>query len=247
MTRPGATSSTGVAGSAPEPDEVARIRAAYRSYGEGEALRRWSVDNPGNRRMIDERDELLRTCALRLGEPSSIIWLLDVGCGDGRAMQRLHQAIEPRRSIGVDIRMDRLARARGTGADGVEVVGASAMALSIRSEAVEVVSLMTILSSVLDPDLRSVLACEVDRVLVPGGLVLWHDLRRSNPRNPHVTAIDQDELARLFPGWTMDLHPVTLLPPLARRLGRFTPALYPRLGRLTWLRSHLGGALRKPG
>jgi len=39
---------------------------------------------------------------------------------------------------------------------------------------------------------------------------------------------------------------VTLLPPLARRLGPATPLAYPVLAALPPLRSHLIGLLRKP-
>jgi SAM-dependent methyltransferase len=228
-----------------EQREVARVREVYRGYDRGD-VRRWAVDNPGNTRILGERDQLLRECAQQLGCPASITLLLDVGCGDGHALLRLHDLLALDRSVALDVRMDRLTEIRRAGPNGIHVLSASGLALPIRSGVVEVVSVLNIFSSVLDATLRRNLALEVDRVLQPGGIVLWYDVRRPNPRSHHVTAINRDELTRLFPGWVFDIHPVSLLPPVARHLGRFTTILYPPLNRFTFLRTHLGGAMRKP-
>ena len=53
-------------------------------------------------------------------------------------------------------------------------------------------------------------------------------------------------LAGLFPGWHARLQLVTLLPPLARRLGILTPVLYPVLATLRPLRTHWLGLLERP-
>jgi len=50
-----------------------------------------------------------------------------------------------------------------------------------------------------------------------------------------------------FAGYEVQLRSLTLLPPLARRLGPWTEALYPLLGLCPWLRTHLVGLLIKPG
>ena len=52
--------------------------------------------------------------------------------------------------------------------------------------------------------------------------------------------------AELFPGWDLDLHAYTLAPPIARRLGRATPILYPPPHSIPPLRLHLIGRLRCP-
>jgi hypothetical protein len=50
---------------------------------------------------------------------------------------------------------------------------------------------------------------------------------------------------RVFPDFDLALQTTTLLPPLARRLGRLTTALYPKLARIRWLRTHYVGVLTK--
>jgi hypothetical protein len=73
--------------------------------------------------------------------------------------------------------------------------------------------------------------------------VLWYDFRYDNPRNPNVRGITKRHVEALFPGFYMCLHTITLLPPLARRLGRLTPVLYPVLIAIPPLRTHYLGVL----
>jgi len=60
-----------------------------------------------------------------------------------------------------------------------------------------------------------------------------------------VRGVSASRVRELFPQLDGRLHPVTLLPPLARRLGPATSTLYPVLGAVPPLRSHLLGVLRK--
>jgi hypothetical protein len=83
-------------------------------------------------------------------------------------------------------------------------------------------------------------------VLRPGGAVLWYDFRYGNPRNPNVRGLRRAEIAALFPGFDERLELVTLMPQLARRLGRITSVAYPALARLRPLRTHYVGLLIKP-
>jgi len=84
---------------------------------------------------------------------------------------------------------------------------------------------------------------EVRRVLMPGGTVLWYDFRYNNPWNPHVRGMTKRHIRQFFPGFEMHLRTITLLPPLARRLGRLTPVLYPLLAAIPPLRTHYLGLL----
>jgi SAM-dependent methyltransferase len=118
--------------------------------------------------------------------------------------------------------------------------------LPFPSERFGLVLAFTLFSSILDPVLSAAVAGDIARVLRPGGRVLWYDLRRPNPSNPAVRGLSVAEVQHLFPGWTCDLAPVTVLPPLARRLGPATDALYPVLAHVRPLASHLLGTLAKP-
>jgi hypothetical protein len=86
----------------------------------------------------------------------------------------------------------------------------------------------------------------VARILRPGGYLIWYDIRYDNPSNRAVHGVTRSRLQALFPGWRQELKTSTVAPPVARRLGRVTPIVYPVLHAIPILRSHLIGRLRKP-
>jgi hypothetical protein len=90
------------------------------------------------------------------------------------------------------------------------------------------------------------LSREINRVLRSGGAVVWYDFRMNNPFNPHVRGISRKGIRNLFPGFQSRLVSITLMPPLARRLGALTELLYPGFASLPFLRSHYLGLLVKP-
>jgi hypothetical protein len=83
-------------------------------------------------------------------------------------------------------------------------------------------------------------------VLKTGGAVLWYDFFLPNPYNKATRPVGAGALRRYFPGFRHVLGTLTLLPPLARRLGPLTSVLYPVLGKVPALRSHHFGLLVKP-
>jgi ubiquinone/menaquinone biosynthesis C-methylase UbiE len=79
---------------------------------------------------------------------------------------------------------------------------------------------------------------EARRVLAPrGALVVWEP-RVLNPLNRHTHLISRLALQQALPDATWQTQTLTLFPPLARRLGRQTHRLYPRLSTARPLRSH---------
>jgi ubiquinone/menaquinone biosynthesis C-methylase UbiE len=123
---------------------------------------------------------------------------------------------------------------------------ANAEALSFLDAQFDIVVLFTVFSSILDSAMAAHVANEVSRVLKPGGAILWYDFRYSNPRNPNVRGMTLSAIRALFPYFELKLRSTTLLPPLARRLGRTTPVLYPLLVGVPLLRTHYQGVLIKP-
>ena len=124
--------------------------------------------------------------------------------------------------------------------------GASGAALPHPDATFDLVSTFTVFSSVLDQGLRMLIAGEIARVLRPGGMVLWYDMRLPNPRNRAIRPLNRRTLAALFPGFELDLRSITVIPPLARRLGAGAERTYPLVNRVPLLRSHLLGALVAP-
>jgi SAM-dependent methyltransferase len=124
------------------------------------------------------------------------------------------------------------------------VLQGDARALPFKDGRFAVVLLFTVLSSLgSGEDVRRVLV-EARRVLRSGGLLLCYEPRLLNPFNRRVRRVgDLDfNVAGIRPRQERRL---TLLPPLARALGRATAAAYPRLASVPMLRSHRLVARRK--
>jgi ubiquinone/menaquinone biosynthesis C-methylase UbiE len=113
------------------------------------------------------------------------------------------------------------------------------------SDCFHLVVASTVFTSILEPDIRRIIAGEISRVLKPGGALLWYDFAVNNPRNPHVRRVSRKELRQLFPHLSGDIRSVTLAPPLARLVAPRSWALATVLAAVPWLRTHLLGVLIK--
>ncbi len=103
----------------------------------------------------------------------------------------------------------------------------------------------TVFTSVLEPLSRHRLAAEIERVLAPGGALLWYDFRVNNPRNRNVRGIGRRELRSLFPGLASVVRSVTLAPPLTRLIAPWSHWLATTLEAVPALRTHLVAVLIK--
>ena len=125
-------------------------------------------------------------------------------------------------------------------------VQAEGSRLPFPAERFDLVLTFTLFSSVRDIGLARAVAGEIARVLRPGGAVLWYDMRLPNPANRNTRAMSKRAVRALFPGFAVDLAPVTVVPPVARHLGRATTRGYGLLTRIGPLNSHALGVLVKP-
>lgn len=103
----------------------------------------------------------------------------------------------------------------------------------------------TLFTSVLDDTVRKMIAKEINRVLAPGGALLWYDFAVNNPRNPYVRKVDRRELRELFPQLDGEVKSITLAPPLARFMAPKSWALATLLEAIPLLRTHLIAVLIK--
>jgi SAM-dependent methyltransferase len=229
-------------------DEIERIARAYRGYEEESlATKRWSLANRGNRAALDERQRTIRKMLTAKGwVPLGSRRVLEVGCGTGAELARLLEfGAEPHSMVGVDLLAERVAAAKAA-FPALDLRVANAEKLEFSDGEFDLVLAMTLFSSIRDTDMARNVAGEIRRVLKPGGAVLWYDFRYDNPRNPNVHGMSDAAVRSLFPGLSGRLTAVTLLPPLARRLGPLTAALYPVFASAPPLRTHLVGLLSLP-
>ncbi len=189
----------------------------------------------------------LRLLASRGVQDLSDLRILDVGCGDGGMLRQLVEwGARPPSLAGVDVREEPLARARDL-APSMDLRQASAEHLPWRDGSFDVVCQHTVFTSILDSEVRRSVAGEMDRVLRPGGGVLWYDFMYDNPSNPDVRGVPVGEIRQLFPGYEIDLRRITPAPPLIRRIPRrLLPILHPLLASIPPLCTHYLGWFVKP-
>lgn len=225
--------------------ETDRIARAYKELEE-HAGARWDLENKGNHAILSERRRLTRSVLQRRGWlPLGDRRVLEVGSGGGAELAWLLElGASPSRLVGIDLLPQRVAAAKKA-YPSLEFHEGNAEHLPFPDGSFDIVLVLTVFSSIFDDAMAANVASEIVRVLRPGAGVLWYDFRYDNPRNKDVHGVSAAQVRRLFPRLDGDLEGLTLLPPLARRLGRLAPVAYPALVWFPPLRSHLLGLLVK--
>lgn len=228
--------------------EVERLRQTYQQYHEANlASRLWSATNRGNQKIVAERTSKLHNLLTKADFlPLEAHRILDIGCGNGDVLAScLKWGAKPENLYGVDLLENRVAAAKQRYPTFHFELG-NAENLPYPDSYFDIVMFFTVFSSILDSAMRHNVAAEAARVLKPGGTIVWYDLRYRNRRNPYTRPMTKSDIKNLFPFFQLNLVTVTLLPPLARRLGPFTSSLYPILATIPLLRTHFIGLLVKP-
>jgi ubiquinone/menaquinone biosynthesis C-methylase UbiE len=231
--------SASVPASSEERREIDRLRRIYEQRSHSKLSQRYSRTNPGHLYALHEREaamaDLLRSAGLR---SLAGLRILDVGCGAGATLrQYLEYEADPDRMWGIDLLPGFVEKAR-SGLSNLQVVCGSASKLPFPDSSFDFVSQFMLLTSVLDTAVRNQIAREIDRVLVPGGKLLWYDFAFNNPSNPDVRGIRLAEVRQLFPGYSMTSRRITLAPPLGRVIGRFGPTPYYLTSGMRFLCTH---------
>ena len=205
--------------------------------------RAWAADNPGNAAIRSELlSHLLRLAAPEIAGTGQI---LDAGCGTGWCLRALVEAaVQPERLRGVDIQEERVAAARGA-VPGAEIDVGDVRGLPFPDESFTVVLQLTLLSSLGSHKAMREGLGEGMRVLAPGGILLIYEPRVPNPLNRHTLLVRGGDLDAAGITSREQLS-LTLVPALARHLGRRSEDRYERLARLPFLRTHRLIACRAP-
>ena len=224
--------------------EAARVAAAYARRPVEDP--RYAPDNPAHSGAMHRVKEHLREALTRYGfEDLSRAHFLEVGCGHGGWLKRaLHWGVRPERMCAVELRPAAAEVARRRLPAEVCIHVADAAELPVPSRSVDIVLQATVFSSIRDHRIRRRVAAEMRRVLRPGGVILWYDLRVPNPWNRDVFALRAGEIHQLFEGCAVELRAATLAPPLARLLAGRAPGLCALLERVPVLRSHYLGVVQ---
>jgi ubiquinone/menaquinone biosynthesis C-methylase UbiE len=238
--------SASIPASIEERREIDRLRRTYEERSHSKLAQRYLRTNPGHLYALHEREaamaDLLRSAGLR---SLAGLRILDVGCGTGATLrQYLEYEADRERMWGIDLLPEFVEKARSASFN-LQVVCGSASKLPFADSRFDFVSQFMLFTSVLDPAMKIQIAGEIDRVLTPGGKLLWYDFAFNNPSNPDVRGIQLAEVHRLFPGYSMTSRRITLAPPLGRAIGRLGPTLYYLTSKMRFLCTHYLCLLKK--
>jgi SAM-dependent methyltransferase len=231
--------------------ELSRITAAYRHRQATLSPSHDSLANPAVLFTYQQRCRaILRMLDAHGLLPLRETKILDVGCGGGQSLVDFESWGARREHLaGIDLidSSAQLARVRlcspGRTAD---IRTGNAGDLPWADCTFDLVNQSTMFTSILDTALRQAVAREMVRVTRPGGVIIWYDFRMNNPRNPHVRRVGAGEIRMLFPRCQVHLIPITLAPPLARRIVPVSWIAASLLEKARVLNSHYLGLIRVP-
>jgi ubiquinone/menaquinone biosynthesis C-methylase UbiE len=224
--------------------EEIRIREAYsrREYGD-----RYSFFQPGTLFIVQQCERRILRALKKSGfSDLSSKTILEVGCGSGHWLREFTKwGARPDKIAGIDLLSERLATAKLATPAAVNLHCASAGALPFKNESFDIVLQSTVFTSILDHQLRRRVAAEMVRVVKPGGVILWYDFYVNNPWNPDVRGVKRREIEQLFSPCRMELQRMTLIPPLARLLARYSYLACYLLEKFPPLCTHYLGVIRR--
>jgi len=226
--------------------ELERIRRAYARRARDHHAERHSESERSTALRMDELKRLVARALTRDGAtPVVNCRILDVGCGEGQWLHFLAGiGARAENLAGIDLLPERVESARMRCSPLIHLKCGDASRLPFDDESFDVLLAFTVFSSILDPALKGAVAAQMQRVLRPTGVILWHDLRVNNPRNRDVRGISRNEVMRLFSTWRVTLEPVTLAPPLSRALCA-SARIHMQLSRVSALCTHYFGLIEK--
>jgi ubiquinone/menaquinone biosynthesis C-methylase UbiE len=226
--------------------ERERIQLEYQRRAREIGPNLYAAWQPSSRFIVEKRNRTGAAMLRGLGVfPESGTQCLEVGFGNiGWLSELIDWGVSESNLHGIELDAARANKAREILPMADLRVG-DAVELPWEDKAFQLVVVSTLFTSVLDNDVRRLIADEIVRVLVPGGALLWYDFAYNNPRNPNVRGIGRGEIKRLFPTLRRKITTVTLAPPLTRLIAPRWWRLATFLEAIPLLRTHLIAVLTK--
>lgn len=225
-----------------------RIQLEYQRREREISPELYAAWQPASRFMLESRNRLGATMlhwADVFPKPSD--QCLEVGFGNiGWLRELIGWGVSESNLHGIELDSSRANKARAI-LPAADLRTGDAVELPWEDRTFRLVIASTLFTSVLDNDVRRLIADEIVRVLQPGGALLWYDFACNNPRNPNVRGIGRGEIKKLFPSLPGKIRRVTLAPPLTRLIAPRWWTLASFLEAIPLLRTHLIAVLIKEG
>jgi SAM-dependent methyltransferase len=229
----------------PEHPDILRLRSEYSERGRRFVdSDRYSLFNQSQLFTIQQRQRDLLKC-LRHNNfyPLSGRRILEVGCGGGGVLlESLSFGATAAQLHGAELLFDHVQIANHI-LGNLPLTNADGQTLPYAAQSFDLTMQFTVLSSILDDEVKTSLAREMLRVTRPAGMILWYDFWL-NPTNPQTRGICPPEIMLLFPNCVYEFHKITLAPPLARRIVPFSWSLALLLESLKIFNTHYLVAIR---
>ena len=224
--------------------EAARVREVYARRKGGA---RYSFAEPAHMLSVQERESrLLAMLANRGYDSLATTRILEVGCGTGYWLRRFVEwGANPENILGIDVLAERIEGARNSCPVGIRLMCQNAAEIPVPDSGFDLVLQSTVFTSILDSQIRKLVAREMLRALSPNGLILWYDFCVDNLFNADVRGVSRTEISHLFPDCRIELERLTLAPPLGRPIARISPPMYRMLSRAHMLCSHYLGTISR--
>ncbi len=220
-------------------EELEEIRERYKRRAEGHSSASASAIYYENQ-IRKEREDVIRRL---IGENYPVVdnlKILEIGAGSGGNVPLYHSMGFSDQQIMLNELLDDRIKILKEKYPSLRVFPGDAMLID-PEEKFDIVFQFTVFTSILDNNFRTQLANKMLQVLKPGACIIWYDFIYDNPANKDVKGVSKKELRKLFPGCAIRIFPVSLAPPIGRRIGK----LYGILNTLfPFLRTHVVAEIR---
>jgi len=143
--------------------------------------------------------------------------IADFGCGIGARMRDfLRLGASPSNLHGVELSDKRIDIAKSISPNFNFQCG-DASSTDYEDDYFEIILNSTMMSSILDDELADAIAEEMWRVLKPGGVIIWYDLKIDNPLNESVRGYPKKKIIKLFPQAEFRCYSLTPIPVITRK------------------------------
>jgi ubiquinone/menaquinone biosynthesis C-methylase UbiE len=169
----------------PDPSrEIERIKRVYTRFYRPEPQDigyAWHPRNPVSIVFRQAQERAIIALWNQFNLPLENAQILDVGCGTGGFLRLLVTlGAQPQYLHGLDLMEHRILQAITQLPGPVDLQAGNATALPYQDSTFDLISQFTMFSAVADSGVRYSVAQEIERVLKPGGYLLWYDMKKGD-------------------------------------------------------------------